>query len=164
MKVLSLLTVLLATAVASQPPVTEKPCISFVPESTSETNTYAIEPLKSAVLTSGDFEFTEGVHDGCWAVHVLSLPVTNAKGKRVGYAVSQTVTDPKGTEVGHGLAFGPSSDIFAQAMRKATADAIRNIRLSRPTSQSSAPLNLRMTWNGQGRLALLLQALRSPAL
>ena len=164
MKALSLLTMWLATAVASQPTVTEKPCISFVPESTSETNTYAIDPLKSAVMTSGDFEFIEGVHDGCWAVHVLSLPVTTAKGKRVGYAVSQTVTDPKGMEVGHGLAFGPTSNIFAEAMRKATADAIRNIRLSRSTSQSAAPLNLRMTWTARGRLALLLQALRTPAL
>ena len=130
---------LLATAVAAQTPVTEKPCVSFVPESTSETNTYAIDPLQSAVMTSGDFEFLVGVHEGCWAVHVLSLPVTTTKGKRVGYAISHTVTDPKGLEVGHALTFGPNSDIFVQAMRKATADAIRNIRLARSISQSSAP-------------------------
>lgn len=164
MKALSLLTMLLATALAAQPPVSEKPCISFVPESTSETNTYAIDPLKSAVMTSGDFEFLMGVHDGCWAVHVLSLPVTTATGKRVGYAISHTVTDPKGMEVGHGLAFGPTSDIFVQAMRKATADAIRNIRPTRSTSQSAAPLNSRTTWTARGRFPLLLQALRSPAL
>lgn len=139
MKSLSLLTMLLAITVAAQSPATEKPCISFVPESTSETNTYAIDPLQSAVMTSGDFEFFAGVHDGCWAVHVLSLPVTTTKGKRVGYAISHTVTDPKGLEVGHGLTFGPNSDIFVQAMRKATADAIRNIRLARSISQSSAP-------------------------
>ena len=154
MKALSLLTMLLATAVASQAGVTEKPCISFVPESTSETNTYAMGPLKSAVMTSGDFEFLEGVHDGCWAVHVISLPVTTAKGKRVGYAVSQTVTDPKGMEVGHGLAFGPTSDVFVQAMRKATADAIRDIRQARSTSQSAAPLDLRMIWTARGRFPL----------
>lgn len=164
MKALSLLTMLLATALAAQPTVTEKPCITFVPESTAETNTYAIDPLKSAVMTSGDFEFLVGVHDGCWTVHVLSLPVTTAKGKRVGYAISQTVTDPKGMEVGHGLAFGPTSDIFAQAMRKATAEAIRNIRLSRSTSQSAAPLNLRMTWTARGIFPLSLLALRAPAL
>ena len=134
MKALSLLIILLATAVAAQQPVTERPCISFVPESISETNTYAIDPLKSAVMASGDFEFLVGAHDGCWAVHVLSLPVTTAKGKPVGYVISQTVTDPKGMEVGHGLAFGPTFDIFVQAMRKATADAIRSIRVSRTTS------------------------------
>lgn len=139
MKPLSVLTILLATVVAAKPPVPEKPCISFVSESTSETNTYAIAPLQSAVMTSGDFEFQLGVHDGCWAVHVLSLPVTTAKGKRVGYVISHTVTDPKDTEVGHGLAFGPNTDIFLQAMRKATADAIRNIRMTRSISTSDAP-------------------------
>ena len=139
MKALSLLALFLATAVAAQPPVTPKPCISFVPESTSETNAYAKDPLQTAVMTSGDFEFVVGAHDGCWAVHVLSLPVMNAKGKRVGYAISHTVTDPKGMEVGHGLSFGPNSDIFVQAMRKATAEAIRNIRLTLSTPQSTAP-------------------------
>ena len=139
MKAPSLLIVLLAGAVAAQVPVTKKPCISFVPESTSETNTYAKDPLQSAVMTSGDFEFLVGGHDGCWAVRVLSLPVTTAKGKRIGFAISHTVTDPKGMEVGHGLTFGPNSDIFLQAMRKATADAIRNIRLAQSSSQSSAP-------------------------
>ena len=53
------------------------------------------------------------------------------KNKRIGYAISHTVTDPRGVEVGHALTFGPDPDIFAQAMRKATADAIRNIRLVR---------------------------------
>ena len=139
MKALSLLTMLLVAAAAAQPQVTDKPCISFVPESTSETNTYAIEPLQSAVMTSGDFEFLVGVHDKCWAVHVISLPVTTAKGKRMGYAISHTVTDPKGLQVGHGLTFGPNSDTFVQAMRKATADAIRNIRLERSSSQTFAP-------------------------
>lgn len=139
MKTLGFLTALLAAAVAAQTPVAQKPCISFLPESTSETNTLAIEPLHSAVMTSGDFDFLEGVHGSCWVVHVLSLPVMNAKGKRVGYAISHTVTDPKGLEVGHGLSFGPNSDIFLQAMRKATADAIRNIRQARSISQSSAP-------------------------
>ncbi len=130
---------LLGTAVAAQVRVTEKPCISFVPESTSVTNTYAKDPLQSAVMTSGDFEFLVGLHDGCWAVHVLSLPVTTAKGKRIGFAISHTITDPKGVEIGHGLTFGPDSDIFVQAMRKATADAIRNIRQAGSISQSSAP-------------------------
>ena len=139
MKALSMLTLLLATAVAARTPVTEKPCISFVSESTSETNTYALAPLQSAVMRSGDFEFLVGVHDDCWTVHVLSLPVTTTKGKRVGYAISHSVTDPKGLELGHGLTFGPNSDIFVQAMRKATADAIRSIRLARSSSQSSAP-------------------------
>lgn len=137
MKALCLLaTLLVSAAVGAQTLVTGKPCISFIPESTLETDTFAKEPLQSAVMTSGDFEFFVGSHDGCWAVHVISLPVTNAKGKRVGYAISHTVTDPKGMEVGHALTFGPNSDIFTQAMRKAAADAIRNIRLSRSISQS----------------------------
>jgi tRNA G46 methylase TrmB len=37
-------------------------------------------------------------------------------------------------EVGHALTFGPDRDIFVQAMHKAAADAIRNIRLVRSTS------------------------------
>lgn len=133
------LTILLATAVAGQSALAKKPCISFVPESTSATNTYAIDPLHSAVTTSGDFEFFVASHDGCWAVHVLSLPLVSAKGKHVGYVISHTVTDPKGIEVGHGLTFGPNSDIFVQAMYRATADAIRNIRLARSPSESIAP-------------------------
>jgi hypothetical protein len=124
-----------ACTAGAQTTVTAKPCITFVPESTSETNTYAKEPLQSAVMMSGDFEFFVGNHGGCWAVHVLSLPVRNAKGKRVGFVISHTVTDPKGMEVGHALTFGPSSDIFVQAMNKAVADAISNIRLARSTSQ-----------------------------
>ena len=139
MKAQSLLTMLLATAVTAQSPVTKQPCVSFVPESNSATNTYAKDPLQSAVMTSGDFEFLVGGQNGCWAVHVLSLPVTTAQGKRIGCAISHTVTDPEGMEVGHGLTFGPNSDIFVQAMRKATADAIRNIRLARSNSQSTGP-------------------------
>jgi hypothetical protein len=38
--------------------------------------------------------------------------------------------------VGHALTFGPDQDIFSQAMRKATADAIRNIRLNLPASKA----------------------------
>ena len=129
---------LFANAVGTQAQLTEKPCISFLPESTSATNEYAREPLQSVVMMSGDFEFLVGSHDGCWAVHVLSLPVTSAKGERIGYAISHTVTDPKGMEVGHALTFGPDSDIFAQAMRKAAADAIRDIRNTRSTSQPAA--------------------------
>lgn len=139
MKTINLLTLLLVTAVASHAQAIEKPCITFVPESTSETNSYAKGPLESAVMMSGDFEFFASSRDGCWTVHVISLPVTNVKGKRIGYAISHTVTDPKGVEVGHALAFGPNSDIFVQAMRKAAADAIRNIRLARSTSQPVAP-------------------------
>ena len=68
------------------------------------------------------------------ARHVLSLPVISGKSKRIGYAISHTVTDPKGMEVGHALTFGPDRDIFVQAMHKAAADAIRNVRLVRSTS------------------------------
>ena len=136
MKSLCLLTLLLASTVAAQTVVAEKPCIRFVPESTSPTNIYAMEPLQSAVMLSGDFEFYASGHAGCWDVHVLSLPVISGKRKRMGYAISHTITDPKGMEVGHALTFGPDQDVFVQAMHKAAADAIRNIRLIRSTSQS----------------------------
>lgn len=136
MKSLCLLSLLLAGTVAAQTAGAEKPCISFVPESTSATNLYAKEPLQAAVMLSGDFVFYASSHDGCWDVHVLSLPVITGKNKRIGYAISHTITDPKGTEVGHALTFGPDPDIFVQAMHKAAADAIRNIRLVKSTSQS----------------------------
>jgi hypothetical protein len=131
MRLLCFITLFLATTVAAQTTAAEKPCISFAPESTSPTNIYANEPLQADVMLSGDFEFYASPHEGCWAVHVISLPVISGKSKRIGYAISHTVTDPKGVEVGHALTFGPDPDIFAKAMRKATADAIRNIRLVR---------------------------------
>lgn len=136
MKSRCLLSLLLAGTVAAQTAGAEKPCISFVPESASATNIYAKEPLQAAVMLSGDFEFYASGHDGCWEVHVLSLPVITGKNRRIGYAISHTVTDPKGMEVGHALTFGPDPDIFVQAMHKAAADAIRNIRLVKSTSQS----------------------------
>ena len=134
MKSLSLLSLLLAGTVAAQTAIGEKPCVSFVPESTSPTNVFAKEPLQAAVMLSGDLEFYASGRQGCWDVHVLSLPVISSKSKRVGYAISHTVTDPKGVEVGHALTFGPDRDIFVQAMHRAAADAIRNIRLVRSAS------------------------------
>jgi len=134
MKSLCLLSLLLAGTIAAQTAVADKPCISFVPESTSPTNTYAKGPLQAAVMLSGDFKFYASGHEGCWDVHVLSLPVISGKSKRIGYAISHTVTDPKGMEVGHALTFGPDRDIFVQAMHKAAADTIRNIRLIRSTA------------------------------
>jgi hypothetical protein len=136
MKSLCLLTLWLASTVAAQTAITEKPCISFTPESNSATNMYAKEPLQAAVMLSGDFEFYTSGHEGCWNVHVLSLPVISGKGKRIGYAISHTVTDPKGMEVGHALTFGPDPDIFVKAMHKAAADAIRNIRHMRSIPRS----------------------------
>jgi hypothetical protein len=67
--------------------------------------------------------------------------VISGKSKRMGYAISHTVTDPKGMEVGHALTFGPNPDIFVQAMHKAAADAKRNIRLVRSTSQSNVEMH-----------------------
>jgi hypothetical protein len=131
MKRMWLLILLLAEAVVAQDGTKEKPCIAFSPESTSPTNTFAKDPLEASVMLSGDFEFFAAHHEGCWNVHVLSLPVVTAKGKTMGFAISHTVTDPKTMEVGHALTFGPDRDIFIQAMRKAAADAIRNIRLTR---------------------------------
>ena len=49
------------------------------------------------------------------------------------------VIDAKGMEVGHALTFGPDAHIFVKAMNQATADAIRNIRLERSSSQPTAP-------------------------
>jgi hypothetical protein len=126
-----LLILLLAEAVVAQGGTKEKPCIAFSAESTSPTNTFAKDPLEASVMLSGDFEFFAASHEGCWNVHVLSLPVVTAKGKTMGFAISHTVTDPKSMEVGHALTFGPDRDVFIQAMRKAAADAIRNIRLTR---------------------------------
>jgi len=136
MKLLWLLIPLLGCTVAGQDGARDRPCIAFSPESTSPTNTLAKDPLEAAVMTSGDFDFYPSHHDGCWNVHVISLPVMSAKGKRIGYAVSHTVVDPQSVEVGHSLTFGPDRDIFLQAMRKAAAEAIRNIRLTRSSSQA----------------------------
>jgi hypothetical protein len=130
-----LLIPLLALTVAAQNG-TKRPCIAFSSESTSPTNMLAKDPLETAATLSGDFDFYASHQEGCWNVHVISLPVMSGKGKRIGYAVSHTVTDPQNIEVGHALTFGPDQDIFLQAMRKATADAIRNIRVAHSISQS----------------------------
>ena len=135
MKRLCLLIVLLTQAVMAQEVSSEKPCIAFSPESTSPTNAFAQEPLEGAVKLSGDFEFYASHHEGCWNVHVLSMPVMSAKGKLIGYVVSHTVTDPQSIEVGHALTFGPGQGIFLQAMNKATADAITNIRRAHSISR-----------------------------
>jgi len=87
MKSLCLLSLLLAGTVSAQTAVAEKPCVSFVPESTSLTNVYAKEPLQAAVMLSGDLEFYASGHEGCWDVHVLSLPVISGKSKRIGYTI-----------------------------------------------------------------------------
>lgn len=125
-----------ALSAIAQIQASKKPCIAFVPESDSPTNAFARDPLQAAVMLSGDFDFYASRHDDCWNVHVISLPVTSAKGKPIGYAISHTVTDPHDVEVGHALTFGPDRDIFLQAMRRATADAIRNIRLSLPAQKN----------------------------
>lgn len=129
-----LLLMLLVHSLSAQTAISEKSCISFVAESASPSNIYAKDPLRDAVMLSNDFEFFADTHEGCWSVRVISLPVVSAKGRRVGYAISHTVTDPKGMEVGHSLAFGPDSTIFIQAMHKAAAEAIRNIRLARSSA------------------------------
>jgi len=134
MKRLCFLIVLLTQAVMAQEGSSEKPCIAFSPESDSPTNALALKPLEGAVNLSGDVKFYASHHEGCWNVHVLSLPVISAKGKPIGYVVSHTVTDPQRIEVGHALTFGPDQGIFLQAMNKAAADAIRSIRLARGTS------------------------------
>lgn len=129
------LTLVLLQAVAAQEVKPDRPCIAFSSDSDSATNTLAKEPLEAAVMMSGHFDFYASRHDGCWSVHVLSLPVMSAKGKRVGFVVSHTVTDPQSIEIGHALTFGPDQSIFLQAMNKAAADAIRNIRLTHSNSQ-----------------------------
>ena len=133
---LPLLLIPLLAITAGPQNVTKRPCIAFSPESSSATNDLAKDQLEAAVNLSGDFQFFASRQEGCWNVHVISFPVMSGKGKRIGYAISHTVTDPQNVEVGHALTFGPDQDIFLQAMRKATADAIRNIRLARSLSQS----------------------------
>jgi hypothetical protein len=130
--------VLLLTNMAAPQNTTERPCVAFSPQSTSSTNAFAKDPLQSAVTLSGDLDFYPSQHDGCWTVHVLSLPISSAKGKSMGFAISHTVTDPQSVEVGHALTFGPDRDIFAQAMHKAAADAIRNMRLARSSSRQDS--------------------------
>jgi hypothetical protein len=137
MKRLLPLVLLVAVAAEPQNAPMEKPCIAFSQESTSSTNASAKDSLETAVMMSGDFDFYPSRHDGCWTVHVLSLPINNAKGKAMGYAISHTVTDPESIEVGHALTFGPGREIFVQAMNKAAADAIRNIRLARAREPSN---------------------------
>jgi len=134
MKQLCFLFVLLTQAVLAQEGSLEKPCIAFSPESASPTNTFAKKPLEDAVSVSGDIQFYASHREGCWNLHVLSLPVMSAKRKPIGYVVSHTVTDPQRIEVGHALTFGPDQGIFLQAMNKAAADAIRSIRLARSIS------------------------------
>lgn len=134
-----LLIMFLAQTLAAQNPPPAKPCIAFSPESSSPTNQLAKQPLQAAVTLSGDFDFYDTRHDGCWNVHVIALPVANKKGKTIGYAVSHTVTDIHDVEVGHALAFGPDQGIFLRAMNKATADAIRNMRLTSP-NQAASPV------------------------
>ena len=121
---------------AAQTVSTKKPCIALSPESTAPANELAKGPLQTAVMQSGDFDFYPSRHEGCWSVHVISLPVSNTNGKHLGYAISHTVTDPQNIEIGHALTFGPDQDIFSRAMRKAAADAIRNIRYARGASIS----------------------------
>jgi len=140
MKQTWLLIPLLVLSAAAQN-VTKKPCIAFSSESTSPTNALAKAPLEAAANLSGDFDYYASHQEGCWNVHVISLPVMSGKGKRIGYAISHTVTDPQNIEVGHALTFGPDEDVFSQAMRKATADAIRNIRLARSSSQSQRTIH-----------------------
>jgi hypothetical protein len=115
----------------------ENPCIALSQESTSSTNASAKDPLEAAVMMSGEFDFYPSRHEGCWTVHVLSLPINDAKGKAMGYAISHTVTDPESVEVGHALTFGPGREIFVQAMNKAAADAIRSIRPARAREPSN---------------------------
>src|ERR1700751_5491516 len=100
-----LLIPLLALTVAAQNG-TRRPCIAFSSESTSPTNMLAKDPLETAATMSGDFDFYASHQEGCWNVHVISLPVMSGKGKRIGYAVSHTVTNPQNIEVGHALTFG----------------------------------------------------------
>jgi len=135
MKRLWFLILLLGQTAMAQEVPPEKPCIAFSAESASPTNALAKEPLEAAVKLSGHFEFYPSHHEGCWNVHVLSLPVMSSGGKRIGYVVSHTVTDPQSIEVGHALTFGAGQDIFLQAMNKAASDAIRNIRLARSISR-----------------------------
>jgi len=72
-----LLPLVLLVAVAAEPqnaPM-ESLCIAFSQESSSSTNASAKDPLEAAVMMSGDFDFYPSRHDGCWTVHVLSLPI-----------------------------------------------------------------------------------------
>src|SRR5438046_10635591 len=118
MKSLCLLSLLLAGTVAAQTAVGEKPCVGFVPESTSPTNVYAKEPLQAAVMLSGDLEFYASGNEGCWDVHVLYLPVISGKSKRIGYEICHTVSERKGVEVGQTVTFRTDRKIIAEAMQK----------------------------------------------
>ena len=87
-------------------------------------------------MMSGDFDFYPSRHDGCWTLHVLSLPINNAKGRPWGMPF-RTPSHPESVEVGHALTFGPAREIFVEAMNKVVADAIRSIRLARSREPSN---------------------------
>jgi hypothetical protein len=84
MKRLLPLVLLVVVAAEPQNAPMESLCIALSQESSSSTNASAKDPLEAAVMTSGDFDFYPSRHDGCWTVHVLSLPTNNAKGKAMG--------------------------------------------------------------------------------
>jgi len=117
----------LLTIACCQAQIKSKPCIAFDGGGPETIDSMAREPLSTAVTLSGDFEFSSSSRTGCWTVNVLSLVVRSGSGVQVGYAVSYTVTDPSGFEVNHYLMCG-QEDIFDGAMRKAAADAVKNIR------------------------------------
>jgi hypothetical protein len=133
MKRLCLLVLLLAPGLALCQDTHE--CIAFAPASSDSVTNLARDPLATAVTLSGDFRFYPRAHFECWQVHVLSIPVTVVGGEG-GYAVSYTVTDLGGVEVGFGLQVGPDRDTFDRAMREAAKDAITDIRFKRKLNEN----------------------------
>jgi hypothetical protein len=121
-------------AVATQGQNADKPCIAFSSGDSTETNNYARDPLATAVTLSGDFRFYPSQHATCWNVHVLSAPL-ESEGRPLGYAISYTVTDPSGVEVGYGLLIRHDTTVFDIAMRNAAAAAVKDIRLTQSMSQ-----------------------------
>lgn len=137
------LLVLIVNAAIAQNAAAGKPCIAFSSnsDSASNANLLAKEALSTAVTLSGDFQFYESPHQGCWTVHVISLPMSNEARMPIGYAVSYTVTDPNEIELDHVLLVAPDNSVFERAMRQAAVSAIKSVRLwerlmeSKPKSQ-----------------------------
>src|ERR1700691_2757232 len=122
---------LIVHSAAAQNATSGKPCIAFSPgDESAGTDGLAKDPLATAVTLSGDFEFYASSHAACGTVEVLSLPVQLENGVPIGYAISYTVTDPKSIQIYHGLQCGPDRNAFEQAMRKAAAEAVKDIRFT----------------------------------
>ncbi len=124
-----LLAAILVIGSALQSPAQDsKPCIAFVSDSSTGEQQQALEPLRTAVTLSGDFDFYPVYHIGCWTIHVLAIRTSSQGGIQTGYAVSTVVLPPSAYLAGHEMMVAPDTSVFDTTMRDEAAAAIRDIR------------------------------------